>query len=296
MSDNHSQPHATPLSAEAFHHSTDLTLLQMQVQLRQDILDALPMQLVVYEIISRTEIRLILANQTVLHMSGFAESELVGKQPSEFFPADEAKRALRTVQMCVDSGTIVDITAEVDLPHGHRWLQCACVPLRDSQGRITRAAILMQDVTDQKNQERAEHERQEEIIVQQQATLAELSTPLLAISETTVVMPLVGVIDSRRVIQIMETLLNGVAASRASTVILDITGVALVDTQVANAFIRASQAVSLLGAQLVLTGIRPEVAQTLVGLGVDLRGIITRSTLRDGINYALRRTNEEQKQ
>jgi rsbT co-antagonist protein RsbR len=60
-----------------------------------------------------------------------------------------------------------------------------------------------------------------------------------------------------------------------------------VDTQVANAFIRASQAVSLLGAQVVLTGIRPEVAQTLVGLGVDLQGIITRSTLRDGITYAL---------
>ena len=287
MSDNLSQPHAAPLSADAFHRSADLTLLQVQVQLRQDILDALPMQLVVYEIITRTEIRLILANQAVLQMSGFAESELVGKQPSEFFPADEAKRALRTVQMCVDSGAIVDITAEVDLPHGHRWLQCACVPLRDSQGRITRAAILMQDVTDQKEQEQAEHQRQEEIIVQQQATLTELSTPLLTISDTTVVMPLVGVIDSRRVAQIMETLLNGVAASRASTVILDITGVALVDTQVANAFIRASQAVSLLGAQVVLTGIRPEVAQTLVGLGVDLRGIITRSTLRDGINYAL---------
>lgn len=295
MPDNPSQPHAAPLAADAFHRAADLTFLQMQVQLRQDILDALPMQLVVYEIITRTEIRLILANQAVLQMSGFAESELVGKQPSEFFPADEAKRALRTVQMCVDSGATVDITAEVDLPHGHRWLQCACVPLRDSQGRITRAAILMQDVTDQKEQEQAEHQRQGELIVQQQAMLAELSTPLLTISDTTVVMPLVGVIDSRRVAQIMETLLNGVAARRASTVILDITGVALVDTQVANAFIRASQAVSLLGAQVVLTGIRPEVAQTLVGLGVDLRGIITRSTLRDGINYALRHASEEQK-
>ena len=100
-------------------------------------------------------------------------------------------------------------------------------------------------------------------------------------------MPLVGAIDSRRVTQIMETLLTGVSTSRASTVILDITGVMIVDTQVANALVQASQAVGLLGAQVVLTGIRPEVAQTLVGLGVDLRGIITRSTLRDGINYAL---------
>jgi rsbT co-antagonist protein RsbR len=146
---------------------------------------------------------------------------------------------------------------------------------------------MMQDITAQKQREHEERQRQEEIIEQQQATLAELSTPLLTISDTTVVMPLVGAVDSLRVAQMMDTLLNGVSASRASTVILDITGVSIVDTQVANAFIRASQAVSLLGAQVVLTGIRPEVAQTLVGLGVDLRGIITRSTLRDGITYAL---------
>jgi rsbT co-antagonist protein RsbR len=126
------------------------------------------------------------------------------------------------------------------------------------------------------------------VIRHQQATLAELSTPLLSISESTVVMPLVGAVDSRRVQQMMESLLSGVAESRASIVILDITGVSVVDTQVANAFIRASQAVRLLGAQVVLTGIRPEVAQTLVGLGVELHSIITRSTLRDGIAYALK--------
>jgi PAS domain S-box-containing protein len=287
MPDNQLPPRAAPLAADHERRSPDLTLLQAQVQMRQDVLDALPIQLVVYEIIGPTEIRLILANQAVLQMSGFAESDLVGKQPHEFFPAEEAERALRTVQSCVDSGTTVEITAEVDLPHGRRWLQCACIPLRDDQGRITRATIMMQDVTDQKEQELAAHQRQEEIIMQQQATLAELSTPLLTISDTTVVMPLVGSIDSRRVTQIMDTLLTGVSTSHASTVILDITGVTIVDTQVANAFIQASQAVSLLGAQVVLTGIRPEVAQTLVGLGVDLRSIITRSTLRDGINYAL---------
>jgi PAS domain S-box-containing protein len=295
MSNNLSQPGAAPLAADAAHRAADLTLLQAQVQLRQDILDALPMHLVVYEIINRTQIRLILANQAVLHMSGFTESDLIGKLPSDFFPPDEAERALRTVQMCVDSDATVNVTVEVDLPHGRHWLQCACVPLRDSQGRITRAAILMQDVTEQKEHEQTERQRQEDLIVQQQATLMELSTPLLTISDTTVVMPLVGAIDTRRVEQIIETLLIGVAASPASTVILDITGVALVDTEVANAFIRASQAVSLLGAQVVLTGIRPEVAQMLVGLGVDLRGIITRSTLRDGISYALRHSSGKRK-
>ncbi len=268
--------------------SAELERLREQLQLRQDILDALPLQLVVYEIVSRDEIRLVLANQAVLAMSGFSAAELVGKRPSEFFPPDEAARALATVRQCVDSAAQVDITVEVELPHGRHWLQCICLPIRDSGGQITRAAIMMQDVTAQQQREQAARERQEAIIEQQQATLAELSSPLLTISDKTVVMPLIGAVDARRVAQIMETLLNGVSASRASTVIVDITGVTLVDTQVANALIQASQAVALLGAQVVLTGIRPEVAQTLVGLGVDLGGIVTRSTLRDGINYALR--------
>lgn len=159
--------------------------------------------------------------------------------------------------------------------------------MRAADGRITHILTVWQDITAQKQRELEERQQQEDIIQQQQAALAELSTPLLAISETTVVMPLVGTVDSRRVQQIMETLLSGVAASRARIVILDITGVAIVYTQVANAFVRASQAVDLLGCQAVLTGIRPEVAQTLVGLGVDLRTIITRGTLRDGIAYAL---------
>jgi PAS domain S-box-containing protein len=286
MSDHQGLPQ-TP-TADAAPPNATLALLQSQLQLRQDILDSLPMHIVVYEIAGRDEIRLVMANRPLLEMSGFAAADLVGKRPAEFFPPDEAARALQTVQECVDCGGPVESTVEVDLPHGRRWLQCTCIPIRDSAGRITRAGIVMQDVTAQKEQERAERQRQEEIITMQQATLAELSTPLLAISDTAVVMPLIGAIDSQRIGRIMETLLTGVSESRASIVILDITGVALVDTQVANAFIRASQAVALLGARVVLTGIRPEVAQTLVGLGVDLSNIITRSTLRDGINYALR--------
>jgi rsbT co-antagonist protein RsbR len=100
------------------------------------------------------------------------------------------------------------------------------------------------------------------------------------------VMPLVGAVDSQRAQQVLSALLEGIAGSRARVAILDITGVAVVDTQVANALIRAAQAVKLLGAQVVLTGIRPEVAQTLVGLGADLSGIITRSSLQSGIAYA----------
>jgi rsbT co-antagonist protein RsbR len=102
------------------------------------------------------------------------------------------------------------------------------------------------------------------------------------------VMPLIGAIDTQRAQQIMETLLDGAAQHQARLVILDITGVQVVDTQVAQTFIQAAQAVKLLGAQVMLTGIQPQIAQTLVHLGVDLRDIQTQSSLQAGISAALR--------
>jgi anti-anti-sigma regulatory factor len=100
-------------------------------------------------------------------------------------------------------------------------------------------------------------------------------------------MPLIGTIDSARAQMVMESLLEGVALYQAETVILDITGVQVVDTQVADAFIRAAQAVRLLGAGVVMTGIQPQIAQTLVQLGVDLSGIQTHGSLQSGIAHAL---------
>ena len=104
-----------------------------------------------------------------------------------------------------------------------------------------------------------------------------------------VVMPLVGTVDTRRAERVLETLLAGISERGATVAILDITGVGIVDTQVANALVHAAQAVKLLGAQVILTGIRPEVAQTLVGMGADLRSITTHGTLQSGIAATLRR-------
>jgi len=134
----------------------------------------------------------------------------------------------------------------------------------------------------------AERERiQDEMSRMQELALRELSTPLLAVSDHAVVMPLIGAIDSRRAQQVIETLLEGITTHGADIAILDITGVTVVDTQVANALLRAAQAVRLLGARVVLTGIRPEIAQTLVGLGADLSEVVTRSSLQSGIAYAI---------
>jgi rsbT co-antagonist protein RsbR len=99
-------------------------------------------------------------------------------------------------------------------------------------------------------------------------------------------MPIIGTVDTKRAQQVMETLLSGIVDRRAKTAILDITGMTVMDTQVANALVQAAQSVRLLGAQVILTGIRPEIAMTLISLGVDLRDIVTHSSLQAGINYA----------
>jgi rsbT co-antagonist protein RsbR len=156
-------------------------------------------------------------------------------------------------------------------------------------GGNPKVVCVIQDITERKQAEEALRQNmlQAEMIRAQAAAIAELSTPLIPITDDVVVMPLIGSLDSRRVHQVLETLLQGVATSRARVAILDITGVPVVDTQVANALIRAAQAVKLLGAQVVLTGIRPEIAQTLTGLGVSLQDLITRSSLQSGITFAI---------
>jgi rsbT co-antagonist protein RsbR len=152
----------------------------------------------------------------------------------------------------------------------------------------THLCIMVEDITDRKRVQLAQQELviKEETIRAQQLSLAELSTPIIPITDHVMVMPLIGAVDSHRAQQVLSTLLEGIVATRATVAILDITGVPVVDTQVANALIHAAQSVRLLGAQVILTGIRPEVAQTLVGLGVSLGDIRTLSTLQMGIAYA----------
>ncbi|NJO06248.1 MAG: STAS domain-containing protein [Chloroflexaceae bacterium] len=150
---------------------------------------------------------------------------------------------------------------------------------------------IYEDITERVLAEQAEALERQRIIEEQAATLEQVSTPLIPIAEGLVALPLVGSIDGQRAQQVMETLLEGIAHYRASIAIIDITGVQTVDTQVAQALVQAAQAVRLLGAQVVLTGIQPPIAQTMVHLGVDLQGIVTRSTLQSGIAYALEQGN-----
>lgn len=163
------------------------------------------------------------------------------------------------------------------------------VPLRDDQGKILGLIGVAIDITERMRADEQRVALQEEVIQAQQAALRELSTPLIPIANGVIAMPLIGTIDSSRAQQMMESLLIQVAEQQSEVAIIDITGVQVVDTQVAAALLRTAQAVQMLGARVVLTGIRPEVAQTLVGIGADLSSITTKGTFQMGIAYALER-------
>ncbi|GIN73604.1 modulator protein RsbR [Bacillus sp. J14TS2] len=133
----------------------------------------------------------------------------------------------------------------------------------------------------------------EKTITLQKVALQELSAPLIPVFEKISIMPLVGTIDTERARLIMENLLSGVVKHRSDVVLIDITGVPVVDTMVAHHIIQAADAVRLVGSKCMLVGIRPEIAQTIVNLGIDLNHITTTSTLRKGIAQALAYTNRE---
>jgi rsbT co-antagonist protein RsbR len=149
--------------------------------------------------------------------------------------------------------------------------------------------VVFIDISQRKRAEEARNlaEAQAQVIRAQEEALLALSTPLIPLGDGVVVMPLIGRITGERAARILETLAAGVAAQQARTAILDVTGIPEADAGVAEALVRAAQAIRLLGAEVVLTGIQPAFARTMVDLGVQLSGIITRATLRDGIGHAL---------
>ncbi|WP_285627836.1 STAS domain-containing protein [Actinoallomurus iriomotensis] len=126
-----------------------------------------------------------------------------------------------------------------------------------------------------------------ELIDRQRAQLLEISNPVIKLWDGVVAVPLIGTLDSARTQVVMEALLQAIVDQNAGMAILDITGVPMVDTVVAQYLLKTAMAVRLMGAECVISGIRPQIAQTIVQLGIDLGDITTRATLADALKWAL---------
>jgi rsbT co-antagonist protein RsbR len=131
-------------------------------------------------------------------------------------------------------------------------------------------------------------QQRERVIRDQQEAIRELSTPVLQVRERLLILPMIGLIDPQRARQLTEQLLRGIRTNRAKVVVIDITGVAALDASVANHLVQTVDAARLLGATVILTGLSPEIAQTLVNIGVDLGRMTTVGDLQGGIEEAER--------
>jgi PAS domain S-box-containing protein len=237
------------------------------------------------------EQRYLLANQRFGDYLGYPVEQIIGRSLAELHwnesgeqpgIVDEVSRGV------LERGESVQ--RELTRPEGedpHTYL-FNWFPIRDRAQTAIAVGTVAVDISDIKRAEQQRASLQQQMIEMQRTALREISTPLIPLAERVVLMPLVGLIDDARAQQIMEALLQGVSEHQAEVALLDITGVGVMDTQAADALLRTARAARLLGAQVVLTGISGEIAQTLTTLGADLRDIITLNNLQSGISFALR--------
>ncbi|MDC0747541.1 PAS domain S-box protein [Polyangium mundeleinium] len=221
-------------------------------------------------------------NRSLAEMLGYSPEELVQLRFQDITHADDLEVDLELLGKTLRgeipryqlkkrffhrNGAIVDVLLHVAL-------------VRDASGAPVHFMSQLLDMTEQK--------RAYEALRTSEERLRQLSTPLVPIREDVVAMPLIGAIDPARADRVLEVLLAGISGGRVRVAILDVTGVVDLDEQVACALVRTAHAVRLLGAQMVLSGIRAEVARTLVEIGADLSGIVTCANLQAAITYALR--------
>ncbi|MDH5673424.1 MAG: STAS domain-containing protein [Myxococcales bacterium] len=169
------------------------------------------------------------------------------------------------------------------------------IPIPDQEDELTEITaaleLMRQDLSSMVDSLRAEVDR-ERTIAAQAATIRELSTPVIQIWDQILILPLIGTIDTARAKQIVDSLLSAIVEHQAAVAIIDVTGVPVFDTQVANHLLKTVEAARLLGAEVLLSGLRPHSAQTMTRLGVDLTAVRTKNSLRSGLEFALSETGK----
>lgn len=150
-------------------------------------------------------------------------------------------------------------------------------PLETAEGQLVAAAI--RDVTERRETEQRLQRQRDEIL--------ELSTPVIQVWDKVLALPIIGTLDTLRATRLTEGLLEKIAQSQAEVAILDISGVPTIDTQVAQHLLKTVQAAALMGTVSIMSGVRPETAQSMVHLGIDMGRLRSRNTLQDALQLAL---------
>jgi rsbT co-antagonist protein RsbR len=255
------------------------------------VLDALPVSLIIYDL----DGLVVSMNQAAARLWRVDRAVVIGRFN---FLTDEqsVEQGSRELFQRVRAGEVVvrppirydteQLDAELTRSVGMQiWTEATAFSLRDAAGIITHVGMIHQDVTERIEQSQLMAAAQAEISDQRSAILA-LSSPVIQVWDEILTLPLIGQIDSRRAQVIIEGLLTAIVEHQARYVIVDITGVAMIDTLVASYIISAARAAQLLGSQVVLSGISPEIAQTLVQIGFDSAQLVTHANLKTSIVWA----------
>lgn len=266
--------------------------LESALRERQRLLDGIVNNSPAVIYVKNPENRLLLVNRLYARVVQREVEDLVGKTEDELYPAELVESWREGDRQLFASGKPMQFENAFEIDGEARDFLTMQFPLYDEHGAPYAICGVSTDITALKRAERERQMLQNEVILAQQAVLREMSTPLIPLADGIVLMPLIGSLDSSRALQVMETLLEGIARYVASIAILDITGLPAMDAQVANALLQATKAVKLLGSEVILTGISPSVAQTLISIGADLSAIRTPGTLQSGIAYAMEHRGE----
>jgi PAS domain S-box-containing protein len=221
-------------------------------------------------------------NDAATEMYGFSSDEAMNKSIRIVVPPDREDEIPQILDK-IKRGELVDHYETMRMSKDGRQFHVSLTvsPIRDEGGDIVGASTIARDIS--------QRVQAEESVARQRLVQAilDVAIPVMQVWEGVICAPLIGTLDSQRTQQLMERLLERIAETGATVALVDVTGVPSVDTQTARHIIETATAVKLLGGQIILTGIRPVIAQTLVHLGVDLSGIVTRSSLATGFRAAL---------
>jgi len=225
-------------------------------------------------------------NHGAARMKGCSAADAIGQNVSMFYQPEDIDSGLmeQELRTAVETGRYEGEGWRLRKDGSRFWANVVISPVRDENGEHIGFVKLARDLT-----ERVERER---LLQRQRDEILELSTPVMQIWDRVLVLPIIGTLDSVRAARLTENLLQRIATDQAAIVILDISGVPMIDTAVAQHLFKTIQGAQLMGAQSIISGVRPETAQAMVHLGIDIGTVRSRSTLRDALQLAFRLVNE----
>jgi rsbT co-antagonist protein RsbR len=225
------------------------------------------------------DLRIVRMNDAGCQFLGKPKEEIVGQHCHRLFGTAHCETERCCMRKAIESGERHTARNTVPKNGATVHIEYTASPLKDSNGKVVGGLEFILDITGKV----ADEQR----LLEQSRTILQMSTPAIKLWDGIVVLPVLGVVDSLRAQQMMDTMLGEIAKNSSRVIIMDIQGVASVDTAVAHHLIKITKATKLMGCECIISGISPGVAQTLVQLGVAMESVHTTATLRDALQEAL---------